>query len=77
MIRAKTAEPIEVPFRMWTRVRCRVNIPAHERAILRAKKSRPRTCPTVDIGLLKVTQRGGEGRELASYGAHADLGVLE
>jgi len=47
-----------------------VRIPIRKGAIFRAKRSRPRTCPTVDI--LKRLNRGQHG-----YGVDADLGVLD
>jgi len=64
---AKTAEPIEIPFGMWTRVSPKnhvvdgVQMSTREGTILRAKRSRSghvRTCPAV--GIFKVTQQGAE-----------------
>ena len=71
---AKTAELIEMPFRMWTSVSQRhrvwspVQIPTWEGAILRAKSDRPWTCLTVDI--VNATQQGQNW-----YGADASWGV--
>jgi len=53
---AKAAELIIMPFRMLTRVRQRnhlsdvVQIHTRKGTILRAKRSRPRTCPDMSIG---------------------------
>jgi len=63
---AKTAEPSEMPFGMWTRagpwnhVLVRVQIPTHQGAML-GKVTGPQhaqTCPVIDI--LQATQHGGE-----------------
>jgi len=53
---AKTAEPVEMPFEMWTRVGPRkhvldgLQIPTCEGAILRVKWGQRRTCPDVSSG---------------------------
>jgi len=62
--REKMAEPIEMPFGMWTRVGPNnnvldeVQIPTREGAILRAKRRPPWTCPIVDI--LTLTHQWAE-----------------
>jgi len=61
----KTAEPIEMPFGLWTRVTPRnhaldgARIPTHDGAILRAKRRRLRTCPDMSDG--RYTQSDSAG----------------
>jgi len=61
---AKTVEPIVMPLGILTRVGPRnhvldgAQIRPCEEEILRAKRSRPTTCPVVDI--LRATQQGVE-----------------
>ena len=56
MICAKTAEPIEMPFGIWTWIGPRnhvleeVQSPTCERAVLRAKRDGHRTCSDVCSG---------------------------
>jgi len=74
---AKTAEPIEIPFGMCTRVVPRnrvldaVQIPTHEGAILRAMRGRPGTCQ--DMSIYSKWLSRGQNR----HGVHADWGVLD
>jgi len=67
---AKTAEPIDIPFGLWTRIGSRNHVldggpdPMHEGAILRAKRGQPRTCPDMSVG--RYTQsNSAEGRTVA------------
>jgi len=69
---AKAAEPIEMPFRIWTRVDARnhvldgVQIHTREEEIFRAKRGRPKTC--LVVGALKATAQA------VRCGCHWDVG---
>jgi len=74
---AKAAEPIEMPFGIWTRVDARnhvlngVQIHTREEAIFRAKRYRPKTC--LEVGALKATAqvvRCGRADAIGMWGAH-------
>ena len=77
----KTTEPIKMPFGMWTSVGPRnhildgVQIPTREGAVLRAKRTQPRTCADMSDGRHTQSDSAGGSTNLVQMSIWVNIGA--